>query len=91
MRDARADAGAPFVNSSQLDLWEREIAKIPWRGMSPRSLTSCRKALFLRREPQKDDRFFVDPNQYDLFRAAIPGRPQYGGAPCVLPLPRRLS
>jgi len=76
------------MNSTQLSLrleWGRE----PWEGRSPRGLTRASKALFLRREPQKDDRFFVDPDQYDLFRAAIPGRPQYGGAPSLLPLPRR--
>jgi len=76
---------------AQLDLWAREVARLPWNGQSPRSLTRVNKSLFLRREPQKDDCFFVDPDQYDLFRAAIPGRPQYGGAPTLLPLrPRRL-
>ena len=74
---------------AQLDLWEAELVKLPWRGQSPRVLTRASKALFFRREPRKDDRFFVDPNQYDLFRAAIPGRPQYGGAPTLQPLPRR--
>jgi len=60
--------------------------RIPWGGRSPRSLTKVNMALFLRREPQKDDCFFVDANQFDLFRAAIPGRRQYGGAPLLLPL-----
>jgi len=76
------------MNSGQLDLWPSEVARLPWGGRSPRSLTltRCSKALFLRREPQKDDCFFVDPKQYDLFRAAIPGRFQYGGAPLLVPL-----
>jgi len=74
------------MNSMQLDLWEREIAAQPWRGESPRGLTRGSKALFLRREPQKGDRFAVDPNQYDLFLAAIPGRHRYGGAPLLIPL-----
>jgi len=69
---------------AQLDLWPSEVSRIPWGGRSPRSLTRANLSLFLRREPQKDDRFFVDPNQYDLIRAAIPGRPQYGGAPLLL-------
>jgi len=73
------------MNSSQLELpfdeWQRE----PWAGRCPRTLTRGRNGLFLRREPQKDDRFFVDPNQYDLFLAAIPGRHRYGGAPLLLP------
>ncbi len=64
---------------------------VPWEGRSPRLLTKASKALFLRREPQKDDCFFVDPDQYDLFLAAIMGRPRYGGAPSLLPLPRRGS
>jgi len=80
------------MNSDQLDLWEAELAALPWGGRSPRSLgrgprglTKCPKLLFSRREPQKDDRFFVDPNQYDLFLAAITGRPRYGGAPLLVP------
>ncbi len=64
---------------------------VPWEGRSPRLLTRASKALFSRREPQKDDRFFVDPDQYDLFLAAIRGRPRYGGAPSLLPLARRGS
>ena len=63
------------------------LPRVPWEGKSPRALTRVNMSLFLRREPQKDDRFAVDPNQYDLFRAAIKGRPQYGGAPSLLPLP----
>ncbi len=59
---------------------------VPWEGRSPRDLTKGKKLLFLRQEPQKDDRYFVDPSQYDLFRAAIKGRPRYGGAPSLLPL-----
>ena len=73
----------------QLDLWEDELRALPWRGVAPRVLTKGNKALFLRREPQKDDRFFVDQSQYDLFLAAIWGRFRYGGAPSLFPLPRR--
>ncbi len=78
------------MNSAQLDLWEDELQALPWQGRSPRETTKARKALYLRQEPQKDDRFFVDPNQYDLFLAAIRGRHRYGGDPSLLPLPRRL-
>jgi len=70
--------------ASQLSL-QLGLSRLPWEGKSPRSLTRGAIALFLRREPQKDDRFFVDPNQYDLFRAAITGRRQYGGAPLLIP------
>ena len=76
-----------------LELLDARV-RIPWNGASPRDLTRVGLGLFLRREPQKDDRFFVDPRQYDLFRAAIPGRRRYGGAPTLLPLsplgPRRV-
>lgn len=76
------------MNSSQLDLELTDVrVRIPWGGQSPRALTKINMSLFSRREPQKDDSFFIDPNQYDLFRAAIKGRPQYGGAPSLLPLP----
>ena len=75
-----------MLATAQVDLWESQLEALPWRGRSPRSLTKVRIALFLRREPQNDDGFFVDPDQYDLFRAAIQGRPRYGGAPLLFPL-----
>ena len=75
--------------SSQLDLWQAELDGLPWQGRSPRGLTRGSEVLFLRREPQKDDRFFVDPFQMDLFHAAITGPPRYEGAPSLLPLPGR--
>ena len=77
-----------MMNSTQLDLWQEELDALPWQGQSPRVLTKGRLALFLRREPQKDDSFFADPGQFDLFLAAIRGRRRYGGAPSLLPLPR---
>jgi len=74
--------------SDQLELSLRDTrVRIPWGGQSPRGLTRGCKALFLRREPQNDDGFFTDTDQYDLFLAAIPGRSRYGGAPSLLPLP----
>ena len=66
----------------QGELFE-DVAKLPWYGRTPRSLTRGHEALFLRREPQKDDRFFVDQDQYDSFLAAITGRYRYGGAPLL--------
>jgi len=86
-RVAREGLTTPPTISTQLDLWESELAVLPWRGQSPRGLTRIAKALFLRREPQKDDRFFVDPDQYDLFRAAKKRPPSYRGAPLLVPLP----
>jgi len=65
------------------------LVDLPWGGQSPRSLTRSAKALFLKRERQKEDRFFVDPDQMDLFRAAKAVPPEYQGAPSLLPLPAR--
>jgi len=75
------------MTSVQLDLFEDEVAVLPWRGQSPRVLTRGAKLLFLRRKPQKDERFFVGPDQLDLFHAAIRGPHVYSGAPSLLPLP----
>ncbi len=76
--------------ATQLDLWQAEVMASPWQGRSPRGLTRARKFLFLRREPQKDDRKFVDQNQLDLFPAAIKLLPRsYGGAPLLVPLKAR--
>jgi len=75
----------------QLDLFGFELPGVPaapWGGRSPRGLTRGANLIILRQEPQKDDRNRFDPNQYDLFRAAIPGRSRYGGAPSLLPLPQ---
>ena len=73
---------------AQLDLWEEELEALPWRGQSPRALTRASKALFLERERQKDDRFFSDPCQTDLFQEAKRGLRRYAGAPSLLPLPK---
>ena len=72
--------------SAQLDLWQAELDALPWQGQSPRALTRVAKALFLRPEPQKDDRFFADPDQTDLFHAAKKGPRASLGAPTLLPL-----
>ena len=73
------------MNSSQLDLWQAELDALPWQGQSSRVLTRSRKALFLRREPQKDDCFFVDPDQFDLWLTAKKAPRIYRGAPLLLP------
>jgi len=75
------------MNSEQLDLWQAELDALPWQGRSPgemaRVLTEERIALFLRREPQKDDRFFVDPNQLEMWPAATKAPWIYQGAPLL--------
>jgi len=75
------------MNSEPLELaLNDERLVLPWRGQSPRDLTRARKALFLKRERQKDERFFVDPRQFDLFEDARKGPPRYEGAPSLIPL-----
>ena len=76
--------------SDQLDLFEKELSRLPWRGRSPRSLTRGSKALFLRREPQKDASFVIGPEQLELFHVAK-ARPREisPGAPLLLPFDRR--
>jgi len=61
------------------------VKRIPWDGQSPRGLTRGAKVLYSKRERGEDDRFFVDPNQGDLFHAGGRGR-RYSGAPSLLPL-----
>ncbi len=78
------------MNSGQLELALHDERKaVPWGGRSPRSLTRVQKALFLKRERQKGDRFFVDPSQIDMWLAAPRAPRIYRGAPSLLPLPRR--
>ena len=73
--------------ATQYDLFV-DVARVPWGGRSPRSLTRARIALFLRREPQKDERFFVDVNQIDLFRRRQKKAPLgTRGAPLLLEPP----
>ena len=69
----------------QLDLWQAEVDALPWGGRSPRSLTRGARALFLRREPEKDARKLVTAIQIDFFTAPIKG-PLYEGAPLLIPL-----
>ena len=76
-----------LVNSDQLLLDFEELRALPWQGLSARVLTRSHKALFLRREPQKDDRFFVDPDQLSLFPAAKKRRMSVS-APSLLSLPK---
>ena len=74
------------MNSDQLDLWEDEVARLPWRGQSPRSLTltKCSEALFSRREPQKDACVRADPDQLDLWLPANRAPWVYQGASLLM-------
>ena len=84
------DAGKAPVIAIQLDLFE-DVVALPWYGRSPRSLTRALLALFLRREPEKRERFFAGPEQFvfALTRNKAPRR--YRGAPLLVPLDRRIN
>ncbi len=69
---------------AQLDLWQAELNALPWQGRNPRSLTRASLGLFLKRERQKDDCFFVDPNQLLLMLAEPKAPWVYQGAPLLL-------
>ncbi len=71
---------------AQLELALDDVRKrIPWDGQSPRGLTRVSKLLFFKRERQKQERFFADPNQVDLFGAGEQCRPVlYRGAPLLV-------
>ena len=76
------------MNSPQLDFWQEELDALPWQGRSPRGLTRAALALFFKRERQKNERFFVDPNQLGFFRVAEKApRVVPRGAPSLLPFP----
>ncbi len=73
-----------YHDSEQLELDLDDVrVVVPWSGTSPRELTRCYKALFLRRKPQRVIEF-ITPEQCDLFTKAPPGG--YGGAPLLLSL-----
>ena len=77
---------ALLVNSEQLDLGL--FKEEPWDGRSPRSLTRVGLGLFSEQERQKSDRFFVDPDQTDMFRRRQKKAPRVSrGAPLLVPLP----
>ena len=75
------------VMAIQLDLFD-DVVTLPWYGKSSRSLTRGAEAVFSRREPQQLERFFVDPDQYDLFRRRRKKAPGVSspGAPLLVPL-----
>ena len=78
------------MNSTQLDLWPSWVARLPWGGHSPRSMTrgALTRVLFLKRERREDDRFFADEDQLEMFTGDRRA-PPYGGSPTLLPLPGR--
>ncbi len=70
--------------STQLELAFDDVRRrIPWGGTYSRVLTRGSRLVFLRREPQKDDRYFVDPNQVDMWLPAEKAPWVYQGAPLL--------
>ena len=72
-----------MVALGQFDLFPEEVERLPWGGQSPRALTRINSGLFLRREPQKDDRFFVDSDQIEIWPSTINAPWIYQGAPLL--------
>ena len=67
----------------QLELFE-DVDALPWQGRSPRALTRASMALFLRRKPQKDGRFFVDPEQLEIWPTGNKAPRRRRGAPLLV-------
>ena len=64
----------------------------PWEGRSPRGLTRGHLGIILKPEAAKHERYFVDPDQLDMFtRRQAPGkgleRRESPSACTLLPLP----
>ena len=73
------------MNSTQLELGLGDVrSRVPWNGVPPRALTKAAKALFLRREPLKDDDFFIDVHQLSLFEVVQQGPRDLPGAPLLV-------
>ena len=58
------------MKGSQLDFWQEELDALPWSGRSPRALTRGHLSFIFKARAAKDERFFVDPGQGDLFAVA---------------------
>ncbi len=67
------------IRQLQLGLFPGE----PWDGRSPRVLTRARLGVIFKAQAEKDDRFVADPDQTDLWPAAIVAPWFYQGAPLL--------
>ena len=71
----------------QLDLFEDVLARLPWRGQSPRALTKGAKGLFLSQEAQKSMRESGSADDGATCSLSPTKRgPGYAGAPLLIPL-----
>ena len=77
--------------SDQLSFLGTLYEGVPWLGRSPRGLTRVRFMLIFEARAGKSVSDFVDPAQYDLFGRTHGAPPEYGGAPLLLPLPKRFD
>ena len=78
------------MNSTQLEL--ALFTGEPWEGKSPRALTKVALGLIFKPGgAKKRERFAFDDRQIEMFPEAIKEPRQYGGAPSLLPLPRRVQ
>ena len=70
---------------AQLDLWPLEVARLPWGGRSPRSMTrvALDRVVILKPQGAKDERVFNDPDQVDLWLPAKKAPWVYQGAPLL--------
>jgi len=71
------------MNSTQLDLWQADLERSPWGGKSPRGLTRGHILFILKPKAEKDDCFFVDPDQLDLWPITHRAPRRYLGAPSI--------
>jgi len=78
--------------TAQLDLWQGELDAQPWGGQSLRALTRVANSFIFKAKPPKDERFFIDPEQLELFVIDTKVSPRiWGGTPSLLPLSKQLE
>ena len=71
------------MNSSQLDLWEREVSRTPWRGQSPRGLTRVACSSIFKAQAAKDALIVSDSLQLEIFPSGEKAPWIYQGAPLL--------
>ncbi len=76
-----------MISREQLTL-ALDYGGVPWYGASPRVLTRAHLGVILKAGAgEKDDRFFFDPDQFELFPVVKRKPPPSEGAPTLIPLP----
>ncbi len=67
----------------QLDLWEAEISRLPWRGQRPRGLTTAAKLVIFKAQAVKSERELELAGQLVLGLTAKRAPWVYRGAPLL--------